>query len=445
MSKYKNINLIPYKENGNSIFLIINQDGKREQYFDFFTKNLIQRRFTKNTIQSYSYGIATFIDYIIEYTQYLNETKTLVDGYQLRDIIANFPLLLSGAINSCNTNIKAVAERLNAKPLSSATEESYVAATNHYLLLSEEFRIRLFELDEGDTDYVLVDEQKLFPWIGTKKELSKEEKFQINSKNVLSSVISGGLKFKQMAAITATKRSREKPINDDKEFPIESVFNLIDKATSVLDKTLLSLLAASGLRTSEALLLTLDDIDIENKSIKVVDPKTRHINDYNCYFSIEEKNELPFKTRSTEDVFLIKPFDDLFWKYLTEYLSKDRKLTSKHNLLFTNKDNSDPLIVNGTKSFIQRFRYLSKKQIGSNYSPHSLRHMYISYLVNYFPMGGDRFGLPAAQAQKLVGHSSLNSTQKYIHPDIEMHQLQQKAFFDKNKTLDINKIKGLLK
>lgn len=429
MSKYKNLNLIKYKNNGNSIFLMIDSNGVRDQYFDFFIKKLLQRNFTKNTIDLYSYGVASFIDYLNEYTKIVISKDEAIDGNRLSEMISDFPKFIYSGTHTKDKILKQIAINLNAKPLKSSTEETYTAAVNNYLLISEEYRQRLFEMPENTSGYELIPEEKLFPWIGEKKKISKQERFNINTKNVLSSVVSGGARFKQMSAIKTTRKKTAKEHNVKKEYPLDKTLELINQATSYIDKTLISLLASSGVRTSEALLLTLDDIDYENRSIQIINPREREMKDYNNYFSSEEKNELPFKSRSTKHVFLIKPFDDYFWSYLAKYMQEERNASNQHPFLFTAKNSSEPLIINETKNFTQRFKYLSKKVTGENYSPHSLRHMYISYLVNYFPCGNDVYGLPANRVQKIVGHTNLSSTQVYVHPDLEIHKLQQNAFF----------------
>jgi len=51
MSNYKNINLITYKNKDHSAFLLINQNGQRDSYFDYFIQKLINRGFKKSTIE----------------------------------------------------------------------------------------------------------------------------------------------------------------------------------------------------------------------------------------------------------------------------------------------------------------------------------------------------------------------------------------------------------
>jgi len=58
------------------------------------------------------------------------------------------------------------------------------------------------------------------------------------------------------------------------------------------------------------------------------------------------------------------------------------------------------------------------------HGPHSLRHAYGTYLLNYFPrMNGD-YGLPLPFVQQLMGHADIKSTMKYARYDEELMRLE---------------------
>lgn len=56
--------------------------------------------------------------------------------------------------------------------------------------------------------------------------------------------------------------------------------------------------------------------------------------------------------------------------------------------------------------------------------PHGLRHMYGTYLLNYFPRSNGDYGLPAAWVQQLMGHADLESTLKYAKFDQDLIKLE---------------------
>lgn len=433
MSKFKNISLIPYNKNGYSLFFIIDNLGKRDPFFDFFVNNLIERRYAKNTVQLYSIAVASLLDYLIESIDYYNNKKVIINGYKLSEIISTFPLFLSSGTNSSNEFIKTVALKLNAVPKTGSTEETYIAGINKYLSISEDFQQRLNEIKDIIPDFEYISQEKLFPQIGKKEKIPTFEKFNITKKNMLSSVISGGAVFKRLSALKKTKRSEEVKKDDDfKMFPIDKSLDILKNTKNQLEKTLISLLAASGIRLSEALLLTFDDINVIERELFINNPHNKKLEDYWDFFTYEEKQQLPFKSRATKHTFLISPYEEYFWESLLRYIKEERKPSNNHPFIFTNKDGS-PLLFND-KNFTQRFIRLSKKITGTIYTPHSLRHMYVSYLINYFPTGNDNYGLPVHQVQKLVGHTNINSTQIYVHNDLSILRNKQKQYFDKLNT-----------
>lgn len=430
MSKFKNISLIPYNKNGYSLFFIIDENGKRDFFFDFFINNLLERRFTKNTIQLYSIAVANFLDYLNEAMKYTENKNISVDGYKLAEIISTFPIYLSSGINSSNEMIRIIASSLDATPKSGSTEETYIAGVNKYLALSDDFQQRLHDIKNEFPEFISISQEKLFPSINQKEKLSNFEKFNINKNNMLSSVISGGANFKRLSALKKTRRQNNNSENNNlKIFPIEYSISFIKNSKNYFEKTFFSLLASSGIRLSEALLLTFDDIDVNKREVYIKNPNTKSLSDYNNFFTYEEKQQLPFKSRSTTHTFLIKPFEDYFWENLLKYIQKERSPSNNHPFIFTNEDGS-PLLFSD-KKVTQRFRTLSKKITGHPYTPHSLRHMYISYLVNYIPVDEGRYGMPVHQVQKLVGHTNINSTQIYVHHDLDILRRKQKEYFDR--------------
>lgn len=445
MSKFKNISLIPYNKNGYSLFFIIDNLGKRDPFFDFFVNNLIERRYAKNTVQLYSIAVASLLDYLIEAIDYYESKKVIITGHKLSEIISIFPLFLSSGTKTSNEFIQQIALRLNAVPKTGTTEQTYIAGINKYLSISDDFHQRINEINDIIPDFEYISPERLFPHIGRQEKIQPFEKFNITKNNMLSSVISGGAVFKRLSALKKTKRTQQIDKDENlKMFPLDKSLDILKNCKNQLEKTLISLLAASGIRLSEALLLTFDDINVIERELFINNPQNKNLEDYWNFFTYEEKQQLPFKSRATKYTFLIYPFEEIFWNSLLKYIKDERSQTNNHPFIFTNKDGT-PLLFND-KNFTQRFIRLSKKITGTIYTPHSLRHMYISYLVNYFPSGNNNFGLPVHQVQKLVGHTNINSTQIYVHNDIDLLKKKQQEYFDKlNINNDTTKIEDIMK
>ncbi len=83
------------------------------------------------------------------------------------------------------------------------------------------------------------------------------------------------------------------------------------------------------------------------------------------------------------------------WKYLTIY----RK--GESNRLFLNRC-GEPLEIIGMKILIRRLGDKAKVKV----HPHKLRH---TFAISFLRAGGDAFSL-----QYLLGHSTLQMTQRYL-------------------------------
>ena len=164
---------------------------------------------------------------------------------------------------------------------------------------------------------------------------------------------------------------------------IEDVTKLLDiKCNSVFDyrnKCMLELLYGTGLRISELLSLTLNDIDTINYTLRCIGKGNKErivpINDYiiislNDYLKV--RNNL-LKTKTTKELFLNKNGDKLDRKGFNKILSK----------------------------------LLLEKGLNPNVTPHTLRHSFATHLLEY--------GADLRVIQELLGHSDISTTTIYTH------------------------------
>lgn len=175
-----------------------------------------------------------------------------------------------------------------------------------------------------------------------------------------------------------------------------------------------SLLAAIGCRTHEALQIRIDDIDVENRKIRLVNPFSRD----NRGLTPEEVKQLNWKGRDTEKVLSIYPFDEHFWEHLRYYLQDFFRTNVSHDFLFQ-KVNGRPYFTTSRSDRNKQFRRYAVASgfEGIKLGLHSLRHMYGRYLLNYYPNSNGGYGMSMQYVQKLMGHSSMNSTKKYALHD----------------------------
>ncbi|MFS0876447.1 tyrosine-type recombinase/integrase [Solibacillus isronensis] len=141
---------------------------------------------------------------------------------------------------------------------------------------------------------------------------------------------------------------------------------------NVMERALIEVLFATGVRSGELMAMKKKDINWEEKSIFIPDGKG-------------EKER-------------IVPFSRICAEYLSAYLESR---TDDLPYVFVNSRFDRPLygqILNA------RFQYYSS-QLGFRVTPHMLRHTFATHLV--------KMGMPYEMVQKLLGHDNPKTTQIY--------------------------------
>ena len=176
----------------------------------------------------------------------------------------------------------------------------------------------------------------------------------------------------------------------DKKLPVyltvDEIFHLLDSVKNedlpskrpIRDKAIFELLYASGMRCSELCTITMGNLDLENKLIKIIG-----------------------KGRKERIVL----FGSKAQQQLKEYLKNERPTPiNKTERLFLNYRNS-PLDPRSVQRIIEMFRGFLKG--GKRITPHKLRHSFATHMLNQ--------GADLRIVQELLGHQSLSSTEKYTH------------------------------
>lgn len=143
------------------------------------------------------------------------------------------------------------------------------------------------------------------------------------------------------------------------------------------DKAMLELVYATGIRVTELISLNIDDVDLENKTIR-------------CVGKNKER---------------IIPMGSLAINALRDYVEKSR------NVLI--KDDKDPALfinINGQRLTRQGFwkiikQYKTQANIDVDITPHTLRHSFAVHLLEN--------GAELRAIQEMLGHSDISSTQVY--------------------------------
>ena len=166
---------------------------------------------------------------------------------------------------------------------------------------------------------------------------------------------------------------------------IENVLNLLDFDDSfegLRDKLIIELFYSTGIRRIELVQLKLSDINLSQKTLKVLGKrnKERYLPLLNSV--LKTINEYIFKR------------EEIINSQNSEYVF----LTSKGNKIY------ETLVYRVINS------YFSKASTKVKKSPHILRHSFATHLLNQ--------GADLNAVKELLGHSSLAATQIYTHSNI---------------------------
>ncbi len=165
---------------------------------------------------------------------------------------------------------------------------------------------------------------------------------------------------------------------------VESILNNIDHSTNygMRNRAILEILYGMGLRVSELINITLNNIIFDERVIYVIGKGKKY---------------------------RVVPIGNMALKYLNIYLDEVRSS-------FLNVKGSNYLFLNKYGNKISRiaiFQMVKKAvkdaKIDKEVSPHTFRHSFATHMIEG---GGDLRAI-----QELLGHSSINTTEIYTHLD----------------------------
>lgn len=165
-----------------------------------------------------------------------------------------------------------------------------------------------------------------------------------------------------------------------KVMTVEELNRIINSNLNTLQSLIIELLYGCGLRVSELVNLSTNDIDIKSKYVK-------------CYGKGSKERIVPFGEKAKTA--------------LQKYL-KERNLILLQNNLEKNKkllikDNGK----NITRQDVYNFIRSQGEKINKHITPHTLRHSFATHLLEN--------GADLRVVQELLGHSDVATTQLYTH------------------------------
>lgn len=164
-----------------------------------------------------------------------------------------------------------------------------------------------------------------------------------------------------------------------KVLSMKEISELLDANMSVLDKAILELLYAAGLRVSELADIQNHNIDLNSKYIR-------------CIGKGSKERIVPIGNKACIAI----------RKYLKEreYIVKKFNLNTKYLFI---KDNGKKITRQDIYVFIRELG----KNINKEISPHTIRHSFATHLLEN--------GADLRVVQELLGHSDVSTTQLYTH------------------------------
>jgi integrase len=325
--------------------------------------------------------------------------------------------------------LREVARRLQIRPLRPGSWSNTLPALNRFLrvctlLESEAREIALLKggLDHALVDASAVDYAPLLEAVNGCVRLTSAEVKHIKNTSMLGGVIRfRGEKLRRPRGLSSRGKGKLQG-TQVLDFPMQFFPALLNAATFWRDRALWSLLAADGIRRSEALNLEWHHIDFERETVYVLDPKlTRYGRDLS-----ENERIQRFKGRVVSWTYLRLPYRTWFFELLQEYRRREYVLPSDGNdfvfqyIIAPYRGRPLREAADSTLNDAFTSAVLRAKVPGPPMSPdyiwtcHSLRHAYGMYMLNDFEVPGQVMpGLTEAEVQLLMGHVDINATKKY--------------------------------
>lgn len=400
----------------------INDEDRELASFSHYSRWLVRRGYSTNTIKKYSENVANFLDYLFEASK-SNVLKA--ENLDFHDAVYSYESFMLFGQESSNPLASELAQKLDKKNKTSPTSlaQNIQASIQWFIEIT-----LLSRAEKGHFDpfFGLFFERKTHTRSNFEKSKIKEKSWLAGTiRNSLSRLAQSSRREALFPGLKRRSKRANPSSHQVQPFPIEFAVPLLRskkplKSTKFhRDMALYSLLAATGMRTHEALQMRFIDIISDedgNARIELHSPFGRPTPG----LTETEYGLLAWKGRDTARTFMIEPFASIFWEHLKQYLEREYDQSVNHDFVFQ-KENGRPFFVSDRKNRSKTFKEYAKRagiQDVKSVRIHSLRHMYGTYILNYMPIPGNRMpGLPLVYVQRLLGHASSSSTQRYSRHD----------------------------
>lgn len=263
---------------------------------------------------------------------------------------------------------------------SSNTVDTYITALNQF----DEF---LTEAFEADIDVSMLDSDDITPYLGYLHDRGlKKSSLRLKLaavKSLFKYLFKKELIEKNPAAAVISPKTDKKLPNYLQLKEVKQLLDYFDTSTfeGIRDKALVDIIYSCGLRISEVLEIKINQIDKQERLLKVLGKG-------------KKERYVPIGSKTLES--------------LREYELIRRSINTNSKTLFV-KSNGKKLdrftAYRNINRAIKSISDISQK------SPHTLRHSFATHLLDN--------GADIRSVSEMLGHSSLSTTQVYTHLSIE--------------------------
>jgi integrase len=415
----KNFSKIKLTKNSQSYWKLYRLDGSEIIPFTEWTLG-IQNKFSFSTRDKYTQVVSKFIDYLVE----VNIFEQDVTRMELKQAVDGYKQLLSYGKSISENKLNKIANTLNFNAISPSSWANNIAAINSFLKF-------VAEKEDDEREYlniknnikIPIEFRDVLPELNRIKKLNTLEKQAIKQKSFIANLYRKNGEVTVIAGLKSNYTKDVKSNLDRLDFPSLQIPNLLRNATCFRDRAIYALMAGTGLRSSEVISLTWDMIDIPNQKVYILNQNLKNSDE-----------NIKFKGRNTIETFFIPELRHVFFQALYEYQLKEADNNVNHNYVFqylTGQERGDAYYKVSRQGFIKEFKKtVTRAQIPSpvidrNYiwTPHSLRHFYGVYMLNYIPISTG-YGFSIEEVQRMMGHKSVEVTKQYARRPAEYIQSQ---------------------
>lgn len=186
-----------------------------------------------------------------------------------------------------------------------------------------------------------------------------------------------------MSGVRLPKKPKQLPVfvAEDALAKLLDEYNFGDNFSGIRDRTIVEILYLTGMRRSELISLSDEDIDLASGQVRVTGKRSKQ---------------------------RIIPLTNTFIKSLEVYLQvRDKEVPEAKWFFVTDKGNK--MYDKSVYTIVRR--YLSMVTTVEKKSPHVLRHTFATHMLNH--------GADLNSIKELLGHASLSATQVYTHNTFE--------------------------